>query len=185
MFRTLFSIALVACAILLVGTARGNAVDDFLQAMQQDIANGNVQAGGSGFSSQVPLGLGNEGIWGYTYWPSGDTAACTWVRARATDSAPIAAWTHTTWSPVAPQRNYVYLHNRSMPQPIEKEHAYYIKGLHWLPGSIREFPPKNQPGPTPPPEAQGVVYSPTYHTQVWHGGLLQTDVCLSGPAAMW
>jgi hypothetical protein len=186
--RTLFSIALIACAFLLVGTARGNHVDDFLQAMQQDIDSGNVNQAGALYSQSVPQELLNyPHIWGWTYWPGPDSAPCTWVRATAVDSPAIAAWAHTSWPTGGyPHSNCYYVFDTYTPQPIKYNHSYYIKGLHWLPRTVYDYPSESQSGPIPPPAAQGEVNSPTYSTQVWHNyDIIQCDVCLNGPPAMW
>jgi len=191
--RTIWALLalLLAVPVALAQQSPTDPVAYFLEEMEQEIASGDVQEGGpSNFSPGEPPELqGLEGIWGYTYWPDLTSAPYTWVRARATDSSGIAAWGHTTWSPVAPRRLDVYLHDESQPVPIQRDHAYYIKGLHWIPRNTPDFPPRNPPGsPSPPPPwAQGQVHSPTYRTRRPYvaGSLEQVDVCLSGEPRMW
>jgi hypothetical protein len=172
---------------LLVGTARGNPVDDFLQAMQQDIVNNNVSTTSVFITSSPPDSLGIEVLWGYCYWPDSTRANYTWVRAQAVDSPAIAGWSFTTWSDLGVPRRYdIYKHGRGMPQPVAPGHRYYIRALHWIPGDHEDFPARNQNPPSPPSWADGMVNSPTYKTAVWYSGTtLQQDVVLSGPIALW
>lgn len=189
MSRTLFSIALAACAFLLVQTASGNITSDFLQEMDEEIAESSFSLVDSGYPQGTPEDItGYPEIWGWCYWPDPDSAPCTWVMARSADSSNIRAWSHSSWPvdrPVPHSHSY-YVFNTWTPQPIQYNHRYYLKGLHWLPRTVYDWPDEDQGGPIPPAVAQGVVHSPTYRTQMWHNDdIFRWDVCLSGPAAMW
>ncbi len=160
---------------------------NFYQELNQNISTSNVEQGESVLPQHYPSER-PEGIFGVTYWPNGSLAPYTWVYAQAKDAPGINAWAHTTWTIY----DAFYVHSRNQPNPIPLGHAYYIKGLHWIPRNTPDFPPAGSE-PFPPPEwANGMVTSPTYETSQKYarpeeGGSLQIpiDVCLSGDPVMW
>lgn len=189
MSRTHLWAALAVCTLLVVSSAHGDYLDDFLQDLQDDIDSGDVSEVDSGYPAGMPPDYPQDRprITGWTYWPDLDSAPCTWVRAVATDSQEINGWAHTSWPTGGyPHSNCAYEHSIYTPQPIEYNHCYYLKGLHWLPKTVYDWPEEDQMGPIPPLGAQGVVHSPTYVTEEWNNtDHLRQDVCLSGPPAMW